>query len=167
MLLSAEASVLLLVDLQARFAPADGVVANAGRLAAAAALLDVPVRATVRGPAEPPLVLSPPPLVRTVFNAASAPGFDALLPTSADEVVVAGSDAHVGVLQTVLGLLAARHRVLLVADALAARDVIERDVAVERMQRHGAEVVTTGMVLSEWLRDGAHPQFAEVQRLLS
>ena len=34
------------------------------------------------------------------------------------------------------------------------------------MLRHGAEVVTTEMVLFEWLRDSAHPQFREVQRLI-
>ena len=165
MLLSAEASVLLLVDLQPRFAPADGVISNAGRLAEAAALMDVPVRATVRGPVEPPLVRSPPPLARTVFNAVAAEGFAGLLPNGADEVVVTGACAHIGVLQTVLGLLAARHRVLVVADALDARPA-QRAVALDRMQRHGAELVTTEMVMFEWLRDAAHPCHAEVQRLL-
>jgi nicotinamidase-related amidase len=166
-LLSAEASVVLLVDLQQRFAPTDGVLANAGRLVEAAALMDVPVRATVRGPTEPPLVRSLPPLVRTVFNAVAAPGFDALLPSRVDEVVVAGAEAHVGVLQTVLGLLAARRRVMLVVDAVGSRDPAERAVALDRMQRHGAEVVTTEMVLFEWLRDGADPRYADVRRLLS
>jgi hypothetical protein len=37
---------------------------------------------------------------------------------------------------------------------------------VERMARHGAEVVTSEMVLFEWLRDAAHPRFREVQKLL-
>jgi nicotinamidase-related amidase len=166
-LLSAEASVLLLVDLQPRFAPADSVIANAGRLAEAAALLDVPVRATVRGSVEPPLVWSPPPLARTVFNAVAAEGFAGLLPNGADEVVVAGACAHVGVLQTVLGLLAARHRVLVVADAVDGRPPAQRAVALDRMQHHGAELVTTEMVMYEWLRDAAHPCHAEVQRLLS
>ena len=42
----------------------------------------------------------------------------------------------------------------------------ERDVALHRMRAHGAHVVTSEMVLFEWLRDSAHPRFREVQKLL-
>jgi hypothetical protein len=34
------------------------------------------------------------------------------------------------------------------------------------MRGHGAEVVTSEMVLFEWLRDSTHPRFREVQKLL-
>jgi nicotinamidase-related amidase len=174
MLLTADASALLLIDLQERLVPAiDGggkeMVANATRLAAAAGLLDVPVCATEQAPdklgstvaelaAYPQLVLS-----KTVFGAAS---FPTLLPPGAEEIVVAGCEAHVCVLQTVLGLLAARHRVLVVADAIGSRTTTNRDAAIARMGRHGAEIVTTEMVLFEWLRDATHPRFREVQALI-
>jgi hypothetical protein len=32
---------------------------------------------------------------------------------------------------------------------------------------HGAEIVTSEMVLFEWLRDARHPKFREVQKLLT
>ncbi|MGO9292857.1 MAG: isochorismatase family protein, partial [Streptosporangiaceae bacterium] len=55
MLLTAEGAVLLLIDLQQRLVPAiddsEAVVARAVRLAEAARLLDVPVRATEQNPA--------------------------------------------------------------------------------------------------------------------
>ena len=55
MLLTAETAVVLLIDLQERLVPAlhDGetVVARAARLAEAARLLDVPIRATEQYPA--------------------------------------------------------------------------------------------------------------------
>ena len=55
MLLTAEGAVLLLIDLQERLMPAirdhEAVVARAVRLAEAATLLDVPVRATEQNPA--------------------------------------------------------------------------------------------------------------------
>jgi nicotinamidase-related amidase len=70
------------------------------------------------------------------------------------------------VLQTVLGLLAEGGRAVVVADAIGSRDPAEAAAAVERMARHGAEVVTSEMVLFEWLRDAAHPRFREVQKLL-
>ena len=176
MLLSAVASSLLLVDLQERLMPAihdaDAVVAHAGRLAEGARLLDVPVCATEQNPAglgpTVPALAGFPQLVmpKTSFGAVAEPGFATLLPPGTEEIVVAGCEAHVCVLQTVLGLLAKRHRVLLVADAVGSRDPRNRDAAIDRMQRHGAEVVTTEMVLFEWLRDSHHPAFRDVQKLI-
>ena len=70
------------------------------------------------------------------------------------------------VLQTVADLLAGEHRVVVVADAVGSRDPANRDAALERMRAHGAEIVTSEMVLFEWLRDSMHPRFREVQKLL-
>jgi nicotinamidase-related amidase len=63
-------------------------------------------------------------------------------------------------------LLESEHRVVVVADAVGSRDPADRDAALERMRGHGAEVVTSEMVLFEWLRDSTHPRFREVQKLL-
>ena len=79
---------------------------------------------------------------------------------------MAGAEAHVCVLQTVLGLVAARHRVLVVADAVGSRKPADKAFALDRLQRHGVEIVTTEMVLFEWLRDSMHPRFREVQQLI-
>ncbi|GAA3241610.1 isochorismatase family protein [Pseudonocardia petroleophila] len=176
MLISSDASALLLVDLQERLMPAihDGpaVVANARRLAEGAGLLDVPVCATEQNPAglgpTVPDLADLPQLVlpKTSFGAVAEAGFATLLPPGTEEIVVAGCEAHVCVLQTVLGLLAKRHRVLLVADAIGSRNPVNRDLAIDRMRRHGAEVVSTEMVLFEWLRDSTHPRFREVQKLI-
>ena len=38
--------------------------------------------------------------------------------------------------------------------------------AIDRARQHGAEVVTSEMVLFEWLRDSRHPGFRQVQKLL-
>lgn len=176
MLLTADGSALLLVDLQERLMPAihDGetVVANAVRLAEGAGLLGVTVCATEQNPEglgpTVPAVAAYPQLVmaKTSFGAVAEPGFATLLPPNTEEIVVAGCEAHVCVLQTVLGLLAKRHRVVLVADAIGSRDPANRDRAIDRMQRHGAEVVTTEMVLFEWLGNSLHPRFREIQKLI-
>ncbi len=173
---SAAAAALLLVDVQQRLMPAidDGetVVANAVRLAEAARLLEVPTCATEQYPdglghtvpelaGHPQLVMA-----KTAFSAVADPGFATLLPPKTSEVVVAGAEAHVCVLQTVLGLVAARHRVLVVADAVGSRKPADKAFALDRLQRHGVEIVTTEMVLFEWLRDSMHPRFREVQQLI-
>jgi len=175
-LATAEGAVLLLVDLQQRLMPAidDGetVVARAVRLAEAARLLDVPVRATEQnpaglGPTVAPLAAYPQAiLAKTTFSATGDPGFPALLPAGAREIVVAGCEAHVCVLQTALGLLTLGHRVLVAADAVGSRDPADRAAALDRARQHGAEIVTSEMVLFEWLRDSRHPKFREVQNLL-
>jgi len=175
-LLTAEGAVLLLIDLQERLMPAiydgDAVVSRAVRLAEAARLLDVPVRATEQYPAGlgktvPALAAYPQStMTKTTFSAAADAGFSALLPAGTTEVVVAGCEAHVCVLQTVLGLLGLGHRVLLAADAVGSRDPADRAAAIDRARQHGAEIVTSEMALFEWLRDARHPKFREVQNLL-
>ena len=176
MLLSAERAVLLLIDFQQRLMPAihdgDTVIARAVRLAEAASLLGVPVLATEQypaglGPTVTPLAGYPKSvLAKTSFSAAADPGFAALLPAGTREVVIAGCEAHVCVLQTALDLAGSRHRVILAADAAGSRDPADRGFALERASRHGIEVVTSEMVLFEWLRDAKHPRFRDVQRLL-
>jgi nicotinamidase-related amidase len=175
-LLTAESVVVLLLDLQERLVPVihDGevVVARAVRLAEAARLLDVPIRATEQypaglGPTVPPLADYPQAvLAKTTFSATADPGFHALMPAGVSQIVVAGCEAHVCVLQTVLSLLPGGHRVLMVADAVGSRDPADRTAAIDRARQHGAEIVTSEMVLFEWLRDSQHPRFREVQKLL-
>jgi len=176
MVMTAEGAVLLLIDLQERLMPVihdhEAVVARTVRLAEAAQLLDVPIRATEQnptrlGPTVSPLAAYPQTvLAKTTFSAADAPGFPALLPAGAAEIVVAGVEAHVCVLHTVLGLLGPERRVFVVADAVGSRYPVDKATALDRASQHGAEVVTSEMVLFEWLRDAAHPRFREVQKLL-
>src|SRR5271165_5407228 len=168
---------LLLIDLQERLMPViydhEAVVARAVRLAAAARLLDVPVGATEQNPAGlgstvPPLAAYPQVVMaKTAFSVVADPSFSAQLPTGASEIVVAGCEAHVCVLQTVLGLLASGHRVIVAADAVGSRDPADRTIALDRARQHGAEIVTSEMVLFEWLRDARHPKFRELHKLLS
>jgi len=148
------------------------VIARAARLAEAARLLDVPVRATEQypaglGPTVAALAAYPGEvLAKTAFSAADAPGFPALLPPGAGDLIIAGCEAHVCVLQTVLRLLGSGRRVVLVADATGSRDPDDKAAAIDRARFHGAEVVTSEMVLFEWLRDAQHPRFRDVQKLL-
>jgi nicotinamidase-related amidase len=175
-LLTAESAVLLLIDLQERLIPAihdrDIVVARAVRLAEASRLLDVPVRATEQypvglGPTVKPLADYPQAtLAKTTFSAVADPGFSKLLPGGVSQIIVAGCEAHVCVLQTVLSLLGSGRRVLLVADAVGSRDPADRAAAIDRARQHGAEIVTSEMVLFEWLRDSQHPKFRDVQKLI-
>jgi nicotinamidase-related amidase len=200
MLLDAEDSQLVLVDYQARLMPAireaDLVVANAGRLARIAQLLQVPLWATEENPAGlgatvealQPLVagrvvakmafdgtgdLLPklkPPAKAQGGNARSLPKHLQKAapqpPRGRESIVIAGCEAHVCLLQTALGLLDEEFDVWVVTDACSARTERSRDAAFDRLAGAGAELVTTEMVAFEWLRNAEHPRFKEVLGLV-
>ena len=170
-----DTSALLVVDFQARLMPAiDGgadAVANAGRLLAAAGLMDVPVTFTEQNPrglggtvAELGAGAHGPVVDKMTFDACRAPMVGPL--TGRPDVVVVGCEAHVCVLQTVLGLLDAGQRVYVVRDAVGARRADSKEAALRRMERHGAEIVTTEMVVFEWLQTAEHPRFREALALV-
>jgi nicotinamidase-related amidase len=167
--LTAESSILLVVDLQERLMPAVSgapeVLENAGRLIRAAVRLDVGITTTEQDPAklgptvEPVAALLPTPAV-------AKSDFAAGLSFPASTVVVCGCEAHVCVLQTVLALRASGHDVAVVADAVGSRTPANRDTAVARMRSHGVDVVTTEMVVFEWLGTSRNPAFREVLTLI-
>jgi nicotinamidase-related amidase len=69
-------------------------------------------------------------------------------------------------MQTGLELLAAGYGVYVVADAVSSRKGSDREAALKRLERHGAELVTTEMVVFEWLRQAGTPEFKELQALI-
>lgn len=166
-LLDAAACSVLLVDFQERLAPAMADAASslaaAVRLAQAAALLGVPVLRTEQNPARlggtlPSLAGSGPVLSKTSFDATRAPGFAAAIPDR-PFVLVAGWEAHVCVLQTAFGLMAAGRKVAVVADATDSRSPASREAGLARLAAAGAAIVTVEMAVFEWLGASDHPQF--------
>lgn len=81
-------------------------------------------------------------------------------------IVIAGVEAHVCLLQTALDLLEQEFEVWVVTDACGSRSERNRDAAYDRLSTSGAELVTTEMVIFEWLRDARHPLFARMQGLV-
>jgi nicotinamidase-related amidase len=103
---------------------------------------------------------------KTEFDATRNPAFARHVRGERPDLVVAGCEAHVCVLQTVLGLLDGKRRVHVVADAIGSRAPDNKKAAIERMARHGAEIVTTEMVVFEWLQSSDHPHFRETVALI-
>lgn len=176
-LLSAAQSQMLLVDYQQRLLPAlaggELALANAMRLAHGARLLAIPVAGVEQNPAR----LGPmPDSLRSACHAvmpkmafdACVDGLAAYLAPRAvrPHIVAAGCEAHVCLLQTALGLRAAAWDVWVVQDASASRTEANRDAAFRRLAAAGARLVTTEMVIFEWLRRADHGRFGELLRLI-
>lgn len=81
-------------------------------------------------------------------------------------VVLAGCEAHVCLLQTALELLEEDFDVWVVTDACSSRTERNRDAAFDRLAGVGVELVTTEMVVFEWLRSAEHPDFKAAQALI-
>jgi len=174
MVLTAD-SRLVLIDLQSRLLAAipdaPDVVARAGALVRAADILGVPVCATEQnpdgiGPTVPELAaLVPLRFGKSSFSAVGAPAFRDWA-EAGGTILVAGTEAHVCVLQTVLELAERGLRVACVADAMASRHRANHRAALARMAAHGVAVVTTEMVLFEWLGRYDRPEFKQVLPLI-
>jgi nicotinamidase-related amidase len=160
-------SLLLVVDFQSRLMPAihDGetAVRNANRLIEAAKLFGIPRLFTEQnakglGPTVANVPVEKDRLIhKRFFDACREDDFLARVPADA-HIVVAGCESHVCVQHTVLGLLQASRKTYVARDALGSRHPEDKETAVRRMERHGAEIVTTEMVVFEWLQtaDNAH-----------
>ena len=170
-----EAAALLLIDFQAKLMPAiesgGSVIANARRLLTAADMFHVPILLTEQnasglGPTVPELRHNRASIVhKMTFDACRTHGFLETLPDRS-ALIVAGCETHVCVLQTVLGLLAADRRVFIVRDALGSRRAESKETAIRRMERNGAEVVTTEMIVFEWLATAEDTRLRDVLALV-
>ena len=167
---------LLVIDPQERLMPAihdaENVVRRIGQLATAAREMAVHVIGTEQnpdglGPIVPPLArLCDTVLAKFHFSAVAEEGFLQRLPAGLETAVVAGCEAHVCVLQTVHGLLERGLHVKWVADAVGSRHPADRLTATERARDLGADILTTEMVVFEWMATSRHPTFRTLSKLI-
>jgi nicotinamidase-related amidase len=179
MLLQRDASCLVLIDIQERLLPAmadpAGVVKNTQILLRSAATLGVPVLASEQyakglGPTVAELAnLLPADAVveKLSFSCLGEEAFAARLRAlDRRQVVVVGIEAHVCVLQTADPLVAAGYDVFVVADATSSRVALNHELAMARLARCGCSIVTTEMVVFEWLQVAGTPEFKALSALV-
>ncbi len=80
------------------------------------------------------------------------------------QVVIAGIESHVCVLQTALGLLDMGKTVFIVADAVSSRRLSDKDLALARLRSAGVHIVSKEMVFFEWLHQAATPLFKQLSK---
>ena len=187
-LLDARRSVLVVIDYQGRLMemveqPAR-IVAVAKRLLRLAGMFEVPVVLTEQypkglGPTHPEIraafdALATPKryLDKTAFGCAGDPAFlrllDEVRPRTGEaprQIVVAGIEAHVCVMQTVIELLRAGEQVHLAWDAVSGRGAEYVRHALGRMATAGAVMTNHESVGFEWMRDKKDPRFREMSDL--
>lgn len=179
MLLDRFKSQLLVVDMQERLAPAIegiavvegqcGILLQAARELAVPAIFSEQYRKGLGAtlPSLLALVEGGQAFEKMEFSCFANEGLRAALTHDLGRTtIICGIEAHVCVLQSALEMEAAGRNVCVVADAVGSRRAESRLVALERLRAAGIDVVTTEMVLFEWLRCAAAPEFKSVSRLI-
>lgn len=175
MLIEANRSVLLLVDVQENLGPvmADprAVYRNCALLLRAAARLGIPVLASEQYPkglghtlGELGALLPEGAVMEKMhFSCAAEPAIaERLRGLGRQQVVVAGIEAHVCVLQSALGLKAAGYDVFVAGDACSSRVAANHQAALARMAANGVDVVTTESAVFEWMHRAGTPEFKDL-----
>jgi nicotinamidase-related amidase len=179
MLLDADKSVLCVIDVQERLAPVtaepEQVIAKSALLMTAAARLGVPMLVSEQypkglGPTVDVLSKIAPEgsvFPKVHFSCTENPDYRAHLDElGRGQMVVTGMEAHVCVLQTALGAQQAGYQVAVAADAVTSRDPANKSAALDRLAANGVEIVTTEMVVFEWLKTAGNDAFRDLSKLI-
>jgi nicotinamidase-related amidase len=180
-LLDAKAAALLVLDLQAKLVPAifesERVIRNARLLLRLAEILKLPTILTAQnaaglGPTVPEIHSLAPnvePIDKTSFGCFGESQFARALKHSAPQantLLVAGIESHICVTQTVLGALDAGYLVHLAEDAVSSRTAENWRVGLKRMERAGAVMSSTEMMVYELLGRSGTPEFKAMLHFL-
>ena len=175
MLIDRDSSTLVLIDLQERLMPAiyqnELVVRQSVKISEIAKLLEIPIIGTQQIPKnigpyiEDVNQYCDKTLQKEHFNACRD-GLIGVLPLNRPEIILAGCETHICVLQTALGLLDAEYSVTVIVDAVGSRSVGDRNAALARLEKSGAVLVTTELLAYEWLNSSKSPPFKEALEII-
>jgi nicotinamidase-related amidase len=182
MLLQARRSQILLVDMQERLLPSihevDALLDRCVLLLQTAAEMGVPTLVSEQYPKglghTAPRVIEAAGAASVMekmhFSCASDPGMAAhvekLAKDGRNQLIVAGVESHVCVLQSALEFKAKGLDVYVVADAVASRKPESRALALARMEAGGVTPINLEMLAFEWLHIAGTPEFKTVSKLM-
>lgn len=177
--IGAAESVLVVIDMQERLLPAmaepDAVAGRCATLMRAARRLDVAMLVSEQYPKGLGRTVAPlaglmandARVEKMHFSCMREPGFaERLGALGRRQVTLCGIETHVCVLQTALDLAQRGYRVSVVADAVGSRQHRDHDIGLRRMADDGVSVVTTEMVVFEWLERAGTKEFKELSALI-
>lgn len=145
-----------------------------GILLQAAALLEIPALYTEQYPKGlghtlpelTPWLAANPRIEKTAFSCPAEPRFGQKLSNDRPQIILAGMEAHICILQTALDLYASGHQVFVVEDAVLSRNPANKANALDRLRQAGVIVSNTESVVFEWLGKGEGDAFKQISRLI-
>ena len=172
-------SQLILIDMQTRLLNAmqqdemQAVIRNCGVLAQAAAMLEVPVIVSEQYPKglgnTVPEILDFLPKIKPVdkltFSCMAEPKFSRQLTRDHSQIILAGMEAHICVLQTALDLQPSK-QVFVAEDAIISRNPANKANALARMRDAGCIISNTESIVFEWLGKADGDSFKAISKLI-
>jgi len=178
-LLNPAKTLLMVIDLQEAFVGhipgMDAIIERSRILIEGAKLLGVPIVATEQypqglGSTVEPIIKALGEVRRHAKTAFSCVGDDEvgryLLSSGRKQILLAGIETHVCVVQTALDAIASGSQPFVCADAVGSRKAIDHEVGLSRLRQHGAIVTTVEGALMEMARCSTHPVFKEISQLI-
>ncbi len=168
---------VVVIDIQERLVPVmkyrEMVITNTGHLLEAAKLLHIPVLVTEQyprglGPTVEEVKKALPsyePIEKVTFDCCRSDGFsEAVASLKREQIILAGMETHVCVLQTCLSLLRENYTVHLPSDAVCSRKKEDYLTAKEMMRDAGAVITCTETVLFQLLEKAGTPEFKTISK---
>jgi len=172
-------SQLVIVDMQTRLSSVmtdhvDDVVKNCATLLQSAGLLEIPTILTEQypkglGSTVPDLsqyMVGKKAVEKTAFSCCGEPAFNRQLLGDHSQVILAGMEAHICVLQTALDLLAQGKTVFVLEDAVISRNPENKRNALNRMREAGVIISNTESLVFEWLGVAEGDAFKKISQLV-
>jgi len=107
------------------------------------------------------------PIEKVVFSCARSPEFkSALSDLGRKDVIICGIETHVCVLQTAIDLVNDGYNVYVAADAVTSRKELDRDKALDLIEKAGATVGTTETFLFQLLERAGTDEFKAISKLV-
>jgi len=179
MLIKADQSCLIVIDMQERLVPAmqapARTIRNAAVLMQAANTIGVPVLMTEQyskglGPTVPELkkhIGDASVLEKMHFSCMQDEAFaNKFSSLGRKQAVIVGMEAHICVLQTGVNLMEEGFDIFVVTDATSSRSPESEKACLDRLSACGAGIVTTEMVVFEWLKKAGSPEFKQLLPLI-
>ena len=80
------------------------------------------------------------------------------------QIILAGVETHICILQTALDLKDMGYDVFVVSNATSSRKSLQHLFALQRLNHNGIDVVTYEMVVFEWLEKAGTDEFKDISR---
>jgi nicotinamidase-related amidase len=174
-----ERSAALVIDIQERLYPFifenDKLTRNMTMLIEGLKIIGVPIFVTEQyvkglGPTIEPVALllaTHPRIEKMSFSCCDEPRvMEGIAVTGKENIILAGIESHVCVLQTAIDLKRNGYQPIVVEDCVSSRRENDKRMAIERMRHEGVIITTVESILFELLRYSGTEQFRGVSRLV-
>lgn len=108
------------------------------------------------------------PIIKTEFSCFRNDGFFKILKNhpDIDTLIVTGIETHICVSQTVLDAIVNKYQVHLVADATSSRNLMDKQIGLDKMRTSGAVISSVEMLIYELLESKDAHEFKDILKIV-